>query len=74
MPWIHIIAAGSRLQTLIKQRVSFQVGRVEYLSLRPCSFLEYLGAMGENALEQMIRDVDVPSLYHKMMLDVEKYC
>ena len=46
MPWLHIIAAGSRLQTLIKQRVSFPVGRVEYLSLRPCSFLEYLGAMG----------------------------
>ena len=49
MPWLHIIAAGSRLQTLIKQRISFPVGRVEYLSLRPCSFLEYLGAMGENA-------------------------
>lgn len=68
IPWLHIIAAGSRLQTLIKQRVSFPVGRVEYLSLRPCSFLEYLGAMGENALAQMIRDVDVPSVYHKMML------
>ncbi|MER8245164.1 AAA family ATPase, partial [Acinetobacter baumannii] len=23
MPWLHIIAAGSRLQTLIKQRISF---------------------------------------------------
>ena len=69
MPWLHIIAAGSRLQTLIKQRVSFPVGRVEYLSLRPCSFLEYLGAMGEDALAQMIRDVDMPSVYHEMMLD-----
>ena len=25
MPWLHIIAAGSRLQTLIKQRISFPV-------------------------------------------------
>ncbi len=68
MPWLHIIAAGSRLQTLIKQRVSFPVGRVEYLSLRPCSFLEYLGAMGEEALAGMIKNVDVPSVYHEMML------
>ena len=69
MPWLHIIAAGSRLQTLIKQRISFPVGRVEYLSLRPCSFLEYLGAMGENALMQMIMDVSVPPIYHELLLN-----
>lgn len=68
MPWLHIIAAGSRLQTLIKQRISFPVGRVEYLSLRPCSFLEYLGAMGENTLVQMIEQVEVSKIYHEMML------
>lgn len=53
MPWLHIIAAGSRLQTLIKQRISFPVGRVDYLSLRPCSFLEYLDAIGEDQLVQI---------------------
>lgn len=68
MPWLHIIAAGSRLQTLIKQRISFPVGRVDYLSLRPCSFLEYLNAMGEEQLEQMVRDINVSSLYHNMLL------
>lgn len=68
MPWLHIIAAGSRLQTLIKQRVSFPVGRVEYLALRPCCFMEYLGAMGEDALAQMIRNMDVTSVYHEMLL------
>ena len=68
MPWLHIIAAGSRLQTLIKQRVSFPVGRVEYMSLRPCSFLEYLGAMGEETLVGMMRNVEVPPIYHEMML------
>ena len=35
LPWLHIIAAGSRLQTLIKQRVSFPVGRVDYLPFAP---------------------------------------
>ena len=68
MPWLHIIAAGSRLQTLIKQRVSFPVGRVEYLSLRPCSFLEYLGAMGEDVMAQMISNVDVSAIYHDVLL------
>lgn len=68
LPWLHIIAAGSRLQTLIKQRVSFPVGRVEYLSLRPCSFLEYLGAMGEDVMAQMISNVDVSAIYHDVLL------
>lgn len=68
MPWLHIIAAGSRLQTLIKQRVSFPVGRVEYLSLRPCSFLEYLNAMGEDTLAEMVKGISVPPMYHNMLM------
>lgn len=68
LPWLHIIAAGSRLQTLIKQRVSFPVGRVDYLSLRPCSFLEYLNAMGEDTLEQMVSGISVSPLYHDTLL------
>ena len=69
LPWIHIIAAGSRLQTLIKQRISFPVGRVEYLSLRPCTFLEYLDAVGKSALAQIIKDLEVPSLCHEMLMN-----
>ncbi len=68
MPWLHIIAAGSRLQTLIKQRVSFPVGRVEYLSLRPCSFLEYLNAIGEETLAEMIRNISVSPVFHECIL------
>lgn len=68
LPWLHIIAAGSRLQTLIKQRVSFPVGRVDYLSLRPCSFLEFLNAMGEDTLEQMVSGISVSPLYHDTLL------
>lgn len=68
MPWLHIIAAGSRLQTLIKQRVSFPVGRVECLSLRPCSFVEYLYAMGEENLADMVGNVNVPSFAHDHLM------
>lgn len=69
MPWLHIIAAGSRLQTLIKQRISFPVGRVEYMSLRPCSFLEYLNAIGQEPLADMIRQQKVSPIYHDMLIE-----
>lgn len=68
MPWLHIIAAGSRLQSLIKQRVSFPVGRVEYLSLRPCSFIEYLYAMQEDELADKVKNVNVPPLFHDLLM------
>lgn len=70
MPWLHIIAAGSRLQTLIKQRISFPVGRVEYLSLRPCSFLEFLNATGNEPLAEMIRQLNVALIYHDMLISL----
>ena len=70
MPWLHIIAAGSRLQTLIKQRISFPVGRVEYMSLRPCSFLEFLNATGNDPLAEMIRRLDVSPIYHDMLISL----
>lgn len=69
MPWLHIISAGSRLQTLIKQRISFPVGRVEYMSLRPCSFLEYLNAVRQEPLAEMIRQQKVTSIYHDMLIE-----
>ncbi len=68
MPWLHVIAAGSRLQTLIKQKVSFPVGRVEYLALRPCSFTEYLDAMGEARLKDMVCSADVSPIFHEMLM------
>ena len=68
MPWLHIVAAGSRLQTLIKQRISFPVGRVEYMSLRPCSFLEFLNATANEPLAEMIRQLNVSPIYHDMLI------
>lgn len=68
MPWLHVIAAGSRLQTLIRQRVSFPVGRVEYLALRPCTFWEYLNAIGQEPLAEMVREMAVPTLCHDLLL------
>lgn len=43
MPELHVIAAGSLLEFLLKEEdFSFPVGRVEFLYLRPLSFVEFL--------------------------------
>ncbi len=55
-PSIHIIAAGSMLETALNKNIHFPVGRVEFKVLRPVSFPEFLDALGERAsLEQILR-------------------
>lgn len=70
MPDIHIIAAGSLLETLMQSKVSFPVGRVEYLALRPCTFFEFLGAMGEFPLQEKLNAISVPELVHPRMMEL----
>lgn len=64
MPELFVIAAGSRLQELFKTGVSFPVGRVEYLSMRPCFFDEFLGGMGFTALREMVMSGEVDLRLH----------
>lgn len=68
LPWLHVIAAGSRLQSLLKKRVSFPVGRVEYLSLRPFSFVEYIHVFENEEWQQMLKNQAVPSFLHDDMM------
>jgi len=54
MPEIRVIAAGSLLETIFNTKLSFPVGRIEFLVIRPVSFIEFLNAIGETtAIEQM---------------------
>ena len=46
-PGFHIIAAGSLLGVAIPKGTSFPVGKVEFLTLFPMSFYEYLLAQNE---------------------------
>lgn len=51
---IHVIAAGSLLETIFNKDVSFPVGRIEFMVLRPASFPEFLEALNEHAsIEQL---------------------
>ena len=65
---IHVIAAGSRLQSLTREGLSFPVGRVEYLTLRPFSFAEYIEAKRGEAWADMVRGLSVPEMLHEDMI------
>lgn len=53
-PEYHIIAAGSLLGLELHKQTSFPVGKVQFMTLYPMSFLEFLDALGENALTGFI--------------------
>lgn len=59
-PQYHVIAAGSLLESLFNQNVSFPVGRVDYLYMYPFSFAEFLEAMGEKAALTAYATVPAP--------------
>ncbi len=46
LPEFFVIAAGSLLENIVDFDTSFPVGRVDYLPVHPCSFKEFLNAMG----------------------------
>jgi len=63
-PHIHVIAAGSLLETLVDRHISFPVGRVEYLAVRPCSFNEFLNAADETLSLNLIKQWPFPEYAH----------
>lgn len=69
-PELYVIAAGSLLESLIDNQISFPVGRVEYLSVRPCSFEEYLIAANEKRAVEMLDQVPFPEFAHDKMSDI----
>ena len=55
----HLIAAGSLLGVAIHQGFSFPVGKVDFLTLYPLNFHEYLSAVGAN---QIIKYIELEQL------------
>ncbi len=53
-PQYHVMCAGSLLGVALHHGASFPVGKVEFLDLYPLSFLEFLHAMGEQKLADLI--------------------
>ena len=68
IPELYVISAGSLLETLLDTHISFPVGRVEYLALHPCSFSEFLGAIGEEQIRERLLEGDLPLAIHERVL------
>ena len=67
MKQLHIICAGSLLESLIDKHISFPVGRVEYLAIRPCSFLEFLDGIGEDFDFDLVNTLNASSVHKRIM-------
>ena len=70
LPEIHVIAAGSLLETILDRHISMPVGRVQYMALHPCSFAEFLNAIGEDRFLEPIRNADLPEVFHNHLNDL----
>lgn len=58
---LAVITAGSMLETLLGKNITFPVGRVEYLVLRPLSFEEFLIALNEEAVLREVKEIPLKS-------------
>ena len=68
-PDLYIIAAGSLLETLIHTHISFPVGRVEYLVMKPLNFKEFLTALDEKSSLDIINNtIPVPDFAHDKLM------
>lgn len=64
-PDLFVISAGSLLEIMMeKEKISFPVGRVDYLYLFPMNFREFLIALDETAVLSFYDQVPVPIIAH----------
>jgi len=69
-PEVFVIAAGSLLETIFDQKISFPVGRVDYLVVRPASFTEFLNAIGETAALEQLQHIPLNSFAQNKLMQL----
>lgn len=76
-PDYHVVAAGSLLGVSVGKTTSFPVGKVNFMTLYPMSFFEFMEASGENLLlEQLAQKWDteaIPQVLHDKLLRMLRY-
>lgn len=70
VPELHVIAAGSLLETALSGDVKIPVGRVEYKIVRPLSFDEFLQANGDKAALEQFRKTPMDEYAHEKLLNL----
>lgn len=75
-PEYHIVCAGSLLGIALSQPLSFPVGKVDFLTLRPMSFYEFVIANDEQMLldylEKTTMNTSVPQIFADKLITVLK--
>jgi len=69
-PALHVIAAGSMLETLFDRGINFPVGRVEFRKMYPVSFDEFLCAMNEHQALELYHQIPLPAFAHSKLLQL----
>jgi len=74
-PQYHIVAAGSLLGMGLHSHLSFPVGKVDFMDLRPLSFAEFLISLNEHGLVDALRkhDWDAISIFHDKLVEYLRY-
>lgn len=74
-PAYHIIGAGSLLGVNIHPGESFPVGKVDFMKLSPMSFYEFLLAMDETGIAELLEKNDLENLsfFHQKLINYLRY-
>jgi predicted AAA+ superfamily ATPase len=73
-PEYHVVSAGSLLGIAMKKGTSFPVGKVEFLSLYPMNFYEFLYAQNEMLAEELKKSSFKDSIWKSFRNELlEKY-
>jgi uncharacterized protein len=75
IPGLHVIAAGSLLEFTLS-RISIPVGRVQFLTLQPLSFGEFLYATGKKEAARIVLEPPhpiSPPIHEMLLKEVYRY-
>ncbi len=67
---LFVIAAGSLLETIMNRKISYPVGRVEFMRMHPVSFVEFLEATGEKQSIEILKGDSVPPFLHSHLMSL----
>ena len=74
VPEYHVVSAGSLLWIAMKKGASFPVGKVDFLTLYPMDFYEFLYAQNEMLAEELKKASFIDSIWRSFRSDLlEKY-
>jgi uncharacterized protein len=70
LPELHVVAAGSLVELALRD-IAFPVGRLDYLTMHPMTFVEYLWATDNDPMAQVVLagPAAVPEPTHALILD-----